>query len=180
MTLKEAFFHTIPQHPCPSKLGPSLMLFHKSLCFLQKFRSVINHTSFFLSQVQNQLKVRYRNQMNGDCNVHLIADMGWIGGHGRRNGFPHVSPLIKLTHCSLAKAGSCKAKVKLKVAQLCLTFCNPMDYTVHEFSRPEYWTGQPFLSPGNLPKPGIETRSPALQIFSKWTLTVCILQTSPF
>ena len=32
-----------------------------------------------------------------------------------------------------------------------------------EFSRPEYWSGQPFPSPGYLPKPGIEPRSPALQ-----------------
>ena len=32
-----------------------------------------------------------------------------------------------------------------------------------EFSRPEYWNGQPFPSPGDLPNPGIEPRSPALQ-----------------
>ena len=32
-----------------------------------------------------------------------------------------------------------------------------------EFSRPEYWSGQPFPFPGNLPKPGIKPRSPALQ-----------------
>ena len=32
-----------------------------------------------------------------------------------------------------------------------------------EFSRPEYWSGQPFPSPGDLPNPGIETRAPALQ-----------------
>ena len=32
-----------------------------------------------------------------------------------------------------------------------------------EFSRPEYWSGQPFPSPGDLPNPGIELRSPALQ-----------------
>ena len=32
-----------------------------------------------------------------------------------------------------------------------------------EFSRPEYWSGQPFPSPGDLPKPGIKPRSPALQ-----------------
>ena len=32
-----------------------------------------------------------------------------------------------------------------------------------EFSRPEYWSGQPFPSPGDLPNPGIEPRSPALQ-----------------
>jgi len=34
----------------------------------------------------------------------------------------------------------------------------PMD-----FSRQEYWSGLPFPSPGDLPSPGIEPRSPALQ-----------------
>ena len=32
-----------------------------------------------------------------------------------------------------------------------------------EFSRPEYWSGWPFPSPGDLPNPGIEPRSPELQ-----------------
>ena len=31
------------------------------------------------------------------------------------------------------------------------------------FSRQEYWSGLPFPSPGDLPDPGIESRSPALQ-----------------
>ena len=31
------------------------------------------------------------------------------------------------------------------------------------FSRQEYWSGLPFSSPGDLPNPGIEPRSPALQ-----------------
>ena len=31
------------------------------------------------------------------------------------------------------------------------------------FSRQEYWSGLPFPSPGDLPNPGIEARSPALQ-----------------
>ena len=31
------------------------------------------------------------------------------------------------------------------------------------FSRQEYWSGLPFPSPGALPDPGIEPRSPALQ-----------------
>ena len=30
------------------------------------------------------------------------------------------------------------------------------------FSRQEYWSGLPFPSPGDLPNPGIETRSPTL------------------
>ena len=32
-----------------------------------------------------------------------------------------------------------------------------------EFSRPEYWSGKPFPSPGDLPNPGIKPKSPALQ-----------------
>ena len=32
-----------------------------------------------------------------------------------------------------------------------------------EFSRQEYWSGSPFPSPGDLPIPGIEPGSPALQ-----------------
>ena len=32
-----------------------------------------------------------------------------------------------------------------------------------EFPRQEYWSGLPFPSPGDLPKPGTEPRSPALQ-----------------
>ena len=53
--------------------------------------------------------------------------------------------------------------MEVKVAQLCLTLCDPM-WTIQsmEFSRPEYWTG----SPGNLPNPGIKPRSPALQVDS--------------
>ena len=31
-----------------------------------------------------------------------------------------------------------------------------------EFSRQEYWSGLPFSSPGDLPDPEIELRSPAL------------------
>ena len=55
-----------------------------------------------------------------------------------------------------------------EVAQLCPILCNPMDCrppgsSIHAFSRQEYWSGLPFLSPGDLPNPGIKPRSPALQ-----------------
>ena len=55
------------------------------------------------------------------------------------------------------------------VAQSCLTLYNPMDYIAHQvslfkgFSRQEYWSGLPFPSPGDLPDPGIESRSSGLQ-----------------
>ena len=35
-----------------------------------------------------------------------------------------------------------------------------------EFSRQEYWSGLPFPSPGDLPNPEIESRSPTLQVGS--------------
>ena len=54
------------------------------------------------------------------------------------------------------------------VAKLCPTLATP--WTVaHQaplsmgFSRQEYWNGLPFPSPGDLPDPGIEPGSPALQ-----------------
>ena len=55
-----------------------------------------------------------------------------------------------------------------EVAQSCPTLCHP--WTVaHQappsmgFSRQEFWSGLPFPSPGDLPDPGIEPRSPTLQ-----------------
>ena len=35
-----------------------------------------------------------------------------------------------------------------------------------QFSRPEYWSGQPFPSPGDLPNPGIKPSSPSFQVDS--------------
>ena len=54
------------------------------------------------------------------------------------------------------------------VAQSSLTLCyllncSPSDSSVHGISRQENWSGLPFPSPGYLPNPGIESRSPALQ-----------------
>ena len=55
-------------------------------------------------------------------------------------------------------------EVIVKVALSYPTLCDPMDYKKSmEFSRPVYWSGEPFPSQGDLPNPGIETRSPALQ-----------------
>ena len=53
-----------------------------------------------------------------------------------------------------------------EVAQSCPTLCDPVDYQAPlsvGFSRQEYWSGLPFPSPGDLPDPGIEPRSPTLE-----------------
>ena len=51
----------------------------------------------------------------------------------------------------------------MKVAQSCPTLCDPMDYTVHGIlqARVLEWVAFPFS--GDLPDPGIEPRSLALQ-----------------
>ena len=41
--------------------------------------------------------------------------------------------------------------------------CSPPGFSVHGLSRQECWSGLPFPSPGDLPNPGMEPRSPALQ-----------------
>ena len=57
-----------------------------------------------------------------------------------------------------------------EVAHSCLPLCDPTDCSLaHQaplsvgFSRQEYWSGLPFPSPGDLPNPGSEPGSPALQ-----------------
>ena len=70
--------------------------------------------------------------------------------------------------CNLVKWYESERKLKVKsLSRVCL-FATP--WTVaHQappsmgFSRQEYWSGLPFPSPGDLPNPGIEPRSPALQ-----------------
>ena len=58
------------------------------------------------------------------------------------------------------------------LTQWCPTLCDPMDCSrpgssVHGDSpRKEYWSGLPCPSAGDLPNPGIEPRSPTLQVDS--------------
>ena len=67
-----------------------------------------------------------------------------------KNLFPHL-----LIHSSWNR-------VKVKVAQLCPTLCNPMDNTVHGIlqARILEWVAFPFSRGSST---GIELRSPALQ-----------------
>ena len=91
--------------------------------------------------------------------------------------------LIAKIHCIIDKAREFQENIYLcfidyakafdyvkssSVTQSCLTICDPMDCSPsdssdHGFPRLEYWSGLPFPSPGDLPNPGIEPRSPALQ-----------------
>ena len=59
-------------------------------------------------------------------------------------------------------------KVEGVVAQSCPTLATPWTVAYQAspsmgFSRQEYWSGLPFPSPGDLPDPGIEPKSPTLE-----------------
>ena len=61
-----------------------------------------------------------------------------------------------------------KVKSESEVTHCVLLFATPWTVAYQAppsmgFSRQEYWSGLPFPSPGDLPNPGIEPRSPALQ-----------------
>ena len=65
-------------------------------------------------------------------------------------------------------------KVKVLVTQLCPTLCDPMycsppGSSVHGILQARILEGLPFPPPGDLPDPGIESRSPALQADSLLT-----------
>ena len=64
-------------------------------------------------------------------------------------------------------------KVKMLVAQSCLTLHDPMDTVARqaslfmEFSRQEYWNGLPLPFPEEILNPGIEPLSPPSQADKK-------------
>ena len=63
-----------------------------------------------------------------------------------------------------------RLEVKWKLLSRVRLFVTPWTVQSMEFSRPEYWSGQPFPSPGDLPNPRIEPRCSALQagFFTNW------------
>ena len=103
-----------------------------------------------------------------------------VGGSFKRKGIQvhigliHAAVQQKLTqHCKaiipqFVKNNLKIVKVKVKSLSCVWLFVTPWTVTYQAlqsmgFSRQEYWSGLPFPSPGDLPNPGIEPRSPALQ-----------------
>ena len=70
--------------------------------------------------------------------------------------------------CFFTRPISHNTCVGVLVAQSCPTLGDPVDCTPQAplsmgFSRQEHWSGLPCPSLGDLPEPGVEPRSPALQ-----------------
>ena len=59
----------------------------------------------------------------------------------------------------------CKVRVlshfsRVRLFETLWTFAHQVPLSMG-FSRPEYWSGLPFLTPGDLPNPGVELKFPA-------------------
>ena len=87
--------------------------------------------------------------------------------------WPKVSLLLIFFRCPAYSGGDLVAKSCLTLASPWTAGCGePMDCQaplLMGFSRQEYWSALPFPSQGDLPEPGIEPRSPALQADSLQT-----------
>ena len=82
--------------------------------------------------------------------------------------FPHPEQGPVLLVTSPMGSGSLRKKVKVKSLSRVQLFATPWNVAYQaspsmKFSRQECWSGLPFPSPGDLPNPKIEPRSPALQ-----------------
>ena len=94
------------------------------------------------------------------CFFALITEEGFL-----------ISPCYSLELCiqmGISFLFSFAFKVKVKSLSCVWLFATPWKVTYQApqsmgFFRQEYWSGLPFPSPGDLPNPGIEPRSPALQ-----------------
>ena len=92
-----------------------------------------------------------------------VTPLEWIG-------FTHEEIALKLSKCLeiLYFTKSIVCFVCMLVSQLWWIFATPWTVAYQAslslgFSRQEYWSGLPFPSPGDLPNPGIEPGSPALE-----------------
>ena len=91
----------------------------------------------------------------------------------------HVCVCVCVCVCLCVCVCVC-VRASAKLLQLCLTLCNPMDYSPPGTSllgilQQEYWSGLPFPSPGDLLNPGIKTASPASPIFQANSLPLSLL-----
>ena len=80
-------------------------------------------------------------------------------------GFLHTKPLTPSVHALLEKWKKHQSLSRVQLFTTPLTVAHQAPLSMG-FPRQNYWSGLPFPSPENLPDPGIESMSPALQVDS--------------
>ena len=100
--------------------------------------------------------------------LYSKAKLAYYPGISWLSTFAFQTPMMKRTSfLGVSSRGSCRSSWKWKWSHVQL-FETPWTVAYQAslsmgFSRQEYWSVLPFPSPGDLPNPGIEPGSPALQ-----------------
>ena len=123
------------------------------------------HLGLFIGKIVSEIQICALNVVSAS-RLLLSTDTKRISSHSAGKGqFSFQSQRKAMPKNVQITAQLCSSHMlasESESAQSCPTLCDPMAYIVKEFSRPEYWSGQPFPSPGDLPKPGTKSRSPTL------------------
>ena len=93
----------------------------------------------------------------GMCWPDRISGGGW---HSEERAAKCLSTMQNSFCCILHWKSKWKAFSRVQL------FATPWTKQPMEFPRPEYWSGYPFPSPGDLANPWVEPRSPTLQVVS--------------
>ena len=100
----------------------------------------------------------FQRQIDGQQTHKEMLNITYHQANANKN-YNEISSHIYQNSCML----SCFSHVQLFATPQTVAHHNPLSM---EFSRQEYWSELPFLSPGDLPDPGIELESPVLQVDS--------------
>ena len=91
----------------------------------------------------------------------------WIGGEGDQISMFRIGTALFQKFAETEHFWRISAYIwKWKSLSHVWLFATPWTIQSMEFSMPEYWSGWPFPFLGDLPNPGIKSRSPALQMNS--------------
>ena len=127
----------------------------------------------------------YKSRRRKKCKQHTYVEVKWYVTNNqwsieetkrnekipgdKENENTATQNLWKTTEAALRGKSQIHNLICL-VGQSCPNLCNPMEpvrlLCLWGFSRQEYWSGLPCPPPGDLPNPGIEPRSPTLQVDS--------------
>ena len=123
---------------------------HNKLWKILQEKGILDHITCFLRNM-------YAGQEATVRTGHATTDC-FQTGKGVRQGCT-LSPCL-FNFCAEWSEVKLLSRVRLFATLWTVAYQTP-PFT--EFSRQEYWSGLPFPSPADLPEPGIEPRSPALQ-----------------
>ena len=105
--------------------------------------------------------------MGAESRRVIIWELGRWGIRGKSNGIQHspweINMVFFVKRARIRVSAWHPSVQSSSVAQSCPTLCDPMNYTVHGMLQVRIleWVAFPFSR--DLPNPGIESRSPALQ-----------------